>query len=84
MTDRQTDRQTELAWHICAIAYMLLRVKILSATVLHAYFGAGLSTGWIPNPPNPTRNLTGAGLVRISEKWLDSGFDEASQNPVEP
>jgi len=30
----RTDRRTELAWHICAIAYMLSRVKIL------AYFGA--------------------------------------------
>jgi len=28
VTDGQTDRQTELAWHIRAIAYMLLRVKI--------------------------------------------------------
>jgi len=27
-TDRQTNRQTELAWHIRAIAYMLSRVKI--------------------------------------------------------
>jgi len=26
-TDLRTDRQTELPWHICAIAYMLLRVK---------------------------------------------------------
>jgi len=28
VTDGQTDRQTELAWHIRAIAYMLSRVKI--------------------------------------------------------
>jgi len=27
VTDRQTDRQTELPWHIRAIAYMLSRVK---------------------------------------------------------
>jgi len=25
--DGQTDGQTELWWHICAVAYMLLRVK---------------------------------------------------------
>jgi len=29
-TDGRTDRQTELAWHIRAIAYMLSRVKIKS------------------------------------------------------
>jgi len=29
VTDRQTDRQTELAWHIRAIAYMLSRVKMI-------------------------------------------------------
>jgi len=39
VTDRQTDRrrtdgQTELAWHIRTIAYMLLRVKILSHSQL--------------------------------------------------
>ena len=27
-TDGRTDRRTELAWHIRAIAYMLSRVKI--------------------------------------------------------
>ena len=27
VTDRRTDRQTELAWHIRATAYMLPRVK---------------------------------------------------------
>ena len=27
MIDGQTDRQTELPWHICTIAYMLSRVK---------------------------------------------------------
>jgi len=27
LTDRRTDRQTELPWHIRAIAYMLSRVK---------------------------------------------------------
>jgi len=33
---------------------------------------------------NPARNLTGAGLVRISEKWLDSGFAgaEIQCNPI--
>jgi len=29
VTDRQTDGQAELAWHILAIAYMLSRVKSL-------------------------------------------------------
>jgi len=35
-TDRQTDKQTELPWHIRAIAYMLSRVKIYQVlTILH-------------------------------------------------
>ena len=29
VTDGRTDRRTELAWHIRAIAYMLSRVKII-------------------------------------------------------
>ena len=35
VTDRQTDGQTELAWHTCirAIAYMLSRVKSYSAHI---------------------------------------------------
>jgi len=28
-TDGQTDRQTELPWHIHAIAYMLSRIKMI-------------------------------------------------------
>ena len=34
VTDRRTDRRTELAWHIRAIAYMLSRVKMIAAAVL--------------------------------------------------
>jgi len=34
VTDRQTDGQTELAWHIYAIAYMLSRVKTDMAKVI--------------------------------------------------
>ena len=34
-TNGRTDRQTELAWHICAIAYMLSRVKITEENVAY-------------------------------------------------
>jgi len=35
VTDRRTDRRTELAWHIRAIAYMLSRVKTLSVDLAY-------------------------------------------------
>jgi len=31
----------------------------------------------LPNAANPARNLVGAGLGRISEKWPDSRFARA-------
>jgi len=35
VTERRTDRQTELAWHIRAITYMLSRVKTLTSLVYY-------------------------------------------------
>jgi len=44
VTDRRTDRQTELPWHIRAIAYMLLRVKTsLDLLEQETVSGSGIS-----------------------------------------
>ena len=47
---RVTDRRTELAWHIRAIAYMLSRVKHYShSTTLDLSKASRQCTGWEPN-----------------------------------
>jgi len=74
--DGQTDRRTELPWHICSIAYVLSRVKMVQHLTINSICFIGILTvqwNWFQFPwlfPDPLWNsLIFPGFPCFQSEW---------------